>query len=66
MTGEREEFLLGLQAETEADLAALESAVPDVAAPVEQWTIDPAEEGMEQAALRSLLGAVQALEEPGQ
>jgi hypothetical protein len=66
VTGEREEFLLGLQAETETELAALQSAVPDAALPVEEWTVDPGEEGLEQAAMQSLLGAVQALEKPEQ
>ncbi|WP_405057643.1 hypothetical protein OG474_33615 [Kribbella sp. NBC_01505] len=60
-----DDFLHELQAETAAELGALEAAVPDVALPVEQWTMDPAEEAMEQASLRSLLSAVEALEEPG-
>ncbi|TDD49781.1 hypothetical protein E1263_31760 [Kribbella antibiotica] len=63
MTGEREEFLAGLQAEVEQELTVLDSAAPDTELPVEQWTIDPAEEAMEKASLQSLLGAVKALEE---
>ncbi len=63
MTGD--DFLHELEAETKAELGALTAAVPDAELPVEQWTIDPAEEAMEQASLRSLLAAVEALEEPG-
>ncbi|GAA0605674.1 hypothetical protein HPO96_02220 [Kribbella sandramycini] len=63
MSGEREEFLHGLQAEVEGELQAMQSAVPDAALPVEQWIMDPAEEAVEQAGLTSLLGAVKALEE---
>lgn len=63
MTGD--DSLRELEAETKAELSALEAAVPDVELPVEQWLVDPAEEAMEQASLRSLLGAVEALEEPG-
>jgi len=63
MSSEREEFLLGLQAEAEQDLAAAASAVPDAQLPVEEWVVDPAEEAMEQASMRSLLSAVEALEE---
>ncbi|GAA1681673.1 hypothetical protein GCM10009745_27380 [Kribbella yunnanensis] len=58
-----DDFLHELEAETKAELGALESAVPDVELPVEQWTVDPAEEAMEQASLRSLLAAEKALEE---
>ncbi|MFB6724765.1 hypothetical protein ACFCV3_31605 [Kribbella sp. NPDC056345] len=61
-----DDFLHELEAETKAELGALEAAVPDVELPVEQWLVDPAEEAMEQASLRSLLGAVEALEDPGQ
>ncbi|GAB3927876.1 hypothetical protein GCM10029976_024720 [Kribbella albertanoniae] len=60
-----DDFLHELEAETKAELGALEAAVPDVELPVEQWLVDPAEEAMEQASLRSLLGAVEALEDPG-
>ncbi len=60
-----DDHLRELEAETRAELGALEAAVPDVELPVEQWLVDPAEEAMEQASLRSLLGAVEALEDPG-
>jgi len=60
-----DDFLHELEGETKADLGALAAAVPDAELPVEQWTIDPAEEAMEQASLSSLLSAVEALEDPG-
>ena len=58
------DFLHRLETEVEADLDLIESSRPDEAAatPVTEWTVDPTDVEREQIGLRSLLGAVEALE----
>lgn len=58
------DFLNELQHEVEADLSMVEASHPEeqAALPPSEWTTDPAELAYEQAAERSLLGAVEALE----
>ncbi|TWD83229.1 hypothetical protein FB561_4389 [Kribbella amoyensis] len=58
------EFLHGLEVEVEADLGMIADSRPEeaAAAPVTEWLVDPAEVEREQIGLRSLLGAVEALE----
>jgi len=53
-----------LEGEVETELALVESSVPadDVVPPVSEWLFDPTEIQQEEASLRSLLGAVEALE----
>jgi hypothetical protein len=57
-----EEFLGGLEIEVDAELTMVESSRPDPAAPVADWRDDPAEIEYEEASLRSLRGAIEALE----
>jgi hypothetical protein len=67
MTGGRgPAFLAGLEAEVRAEMVAAEatSAVDLFASPGSGWLVDPAEVQREQTGLRSLLGAVEALEAP--
>ncbi|WBQ08147.1 hypothetical protein [Kribbella sp. CA-293567] len=58
-----EQFLGALEVEVDAGLAMIESGRPDPAAAPAQWTDDPAEIEYEEASLRSLRGAIEALEE---
>jgi hypothetical protein len=63
------EFLHGLEVEVEAELDLAESSVSEEAAavPPSEWQFDPADAEREAVELRSLLGAVEALEtDPGQ
>ncbi len=59
------DFLHELENEVEADLTMVEASHPAEAAvlPPGEWTEDPAEVEWEQTSLRSLLGAVQSLED---
>jgi hypothetical protein len=59
------DFLHELENEVEADLTMVEASHPAEAAvlPPSEWTEDPAEVEWEQTSLRSLLGAVQSLED---
>ncbi|MEV8376176.1 hypothetical protein AB0P21_25775 [Kribbella sp. NPDC056861] len=62
MSSPDEEFLGGLELEVDADLSMIESGRPDAAAAVADWRDDPAEIEYEEASLRSLRGAIEALE----
>jgi hypothetical protein len=59
-------FLDGLEAEVRAEMAVADtrSALDLFASPGNEWLVDPAEVQSEQTGLRSLLGAVEALEAP--
>jgi hypothetical protein len=62
---QRKPVLEELEAEVEADLALIANSRPDDAAAPEtpdRWLDDPEEVQVEETDLRSLLGAVQALE----
>jgi hypothetical protein len=54
-------FLHELEGEVRAELSAAETSQP-VDLPTEEWLFDPADAQREEAGLRSLLGAVEALE----
>jgi len=56
--------LVALEAEVRVELAVADenSAMSAFAAPESEWLVDPAEVQIEQTGLRSLLGAVRALE----
>jgi len=58
------DFLHELEHEVQADLSMVESSHPAEAAaqPPSEWTVDPADVEREEIGLRSLLGAVEALE----
>ncbi|MFG1812589.1 hypothetical protein ACGFIF_02395 [Kribbella sp. NPDC049174] len=58
------DFLHELEHEVEADLTMIESSHPAEAAtlPPSEWTVDPADTERDEIGLRSLLGAVEALE----
>ncbi|WP_433003767.1 hypothetical protein [Kribbella sp. CA-294648] len=56
------EMLHELHHEVEVDLAMIAASEPDHVLPVSEWLVDPAEVERDQVALRSLLGAVEALE----
>lgn len=58
------DFLHELETEVEADLTMVESSHPAEAAvlPASEWTEDPADVEREEIGLRSLLGAVEAME----
>jgi hypothetical protein len=61
-------FLHDLEVEVETELEMVESSSPDelAAVPASEWQFDPADVQREEAGLRNLLGAVEALEgEPG-
>jgi hypothetical protein len=56
-------FLHELEVEVEAELEQVESSAPtDDAVPPSEWLFDPTDIDREEASLRSLLGAVEALE----
>ncbi|WP_433167723.1 hypothetical protein [Kribbella sp. CA-247076] len=59
------DFLHELETEVEADLTMVEASHPVEAAalPVTEWTEDPADVEREEIGLRSLLGAVEAMED---
>jgi len=56
--------LVALEAEVRLELSAADAspAMGAFATPESEWLVDPAEVQVEQTGLRSLLGAVQALE----
>lgn len=56
------EMLHQLHHEVEADLAMIAASEPERVLPVSEWLVDPAEVERDQVALRSLLGAVEAME----
>ncbi|MEV6285009.1 hypothetical protein [Kribbella sp. NPDC051770] len=51
-----------LHHEVEADLGMMTANEPDPGLPVSEWLVDPTEVERDEVALRSLLGAVEALE----
>jgi hypothetical protein len=57
-------FLHDLEVEVETELEMVESSSPDelAAVPAAEWQFDPADVQREEAGLRNLLGAVEALE----
>jgi hypothetical protein len=60
-----EEFLGELEVEVDVELTTIEKSRPDGFGSPEQWQVDPAELEYEEASLRSLRGAIEALEEGG-
>ncbi|MEU4392704.1 hypothetical protein [Kribbella sp. NPDC023855] len=56
------EMLHELHHEVELDLAMITASEPDRVLPVSEWLVDPTEVERDQVALRSLLGAVEAME----
>jgi hypothetical protein len=60
-----EEFLDQLEAEVDVELTTEESGRPDPAEPVGSWLFDPTDIDREEAGLRSLRGAIEALEAGG-
>ena len=59
-------FLDDLEREVSMELTLAESGPPEeqaAAVPIEEWLSDPADDARYEATLRSLLGAVQTLEE---
>ena len=64
-TGDNDD-LNELESEVEAELTLAESGRPDEqvsGVPIEEWLVDPAEAERDEVALRSLLGAVETMEE---
>jgi hypothetical protein len=59
------EFLHGLEADIEAELAIAESSHPEDMAdkPVDEWPYDPTDAERYEVGLRGLLGAVEGMEE---
>ena len=56
-------FLDGLELTVSAELAQAEISQPEAACvPIDQWLTDPADDQRYEAGLRSLFGAVEALE----
>ena len=57
-------FLDELELTVSAELAQAETSQPEAACvPIDQWLTDPADDQRYEATLRSLLGAVEALED---
>lgn len=56
------ETLSELHHEVELELGTMTANEPDTAVPVSEWLVDPMEVERDEVALRSLLGAVEALE----
>jgi hypothetical protein len=65
MSAPDEEFLGGLEVEVDAELTMEESARPMLEEPVSSWQFDPTDIDREEASLRSLRGAIEALEGGG-
>jgi len=65
MSRQDDEFMHGLEVEVAAELEIAESSHPEDAArtAVTEWQFDPAEAENYAVGLRSLLGAVEAVEE---
>ncbi|MCK2218667.1 hypothetical protein MF672_033455 [Actinomadura sp. ATCC 31491] len=61
MNDERD-FLAGLRAEVEIELAEAGRSEEEAGLPAADWLFDPAETEREEIGLRGLLGAVEALE----
>ncbi|WP_328324966.1 hypothetical protein OHA70_34625 [Kribbella sp. NBC_00382] len=62
MTTPDEEFLDELEVDVDVELTTIEASRPDEAMSPDQWQVDPAELEYEEASLRSLRGAIEALE----
>jgi hypothetical protein len=60
-----EEFLGELEVNVDLELRMAEADRPDPAAPVGSWQFDPTDIDREEASLRSLRGAIEALEAGG-
>jgi len=60
-----EEFLDELEVEVDVELTMEESARPDPAESPASWQFDPTDIDREEASLRSLRGAIEALEDKG-
>lgn len=62
-------FLHGLELNVKAELTQAEASQPEeeaISVPIDEWLSDPADGERYEASLRSLLGAVEALEDgPG-
>jgi hypothetical protein len=56
------ETLHELEHEVRLDLDRIAASAPERAVPVGEWLVDPAEVERDEVALRSLLGAVEAME----
>ncbi len=56
------EPLSELHHEVEVELGTMTANEPDIAVPASEWLVDPTEVERDEIALRSLLGAVEALE----
>jgi hypothetical protein len=65
MSAPDEQFLGELEVEVEVELSAEESARPAPGEPVSSWQFDPTDIDREEASLRSLRGAIEALEGGG-
>jgi hypothetical protein len=58
-------FLRELERNVRAELALAESSAPEeeaIRVPIDEWILDPAGAARDEVSLRSLLGAVEALE----
>jgi hypothetical protein len=66
-TPSRDPLLTGLESEVQAEIELVESSRPAVAStePTSQWPFDPSDIAREEVGLRSILGAVGALERAG-
>jgi hypothetical protein len=61
-------FLQELETNVRAELAEAETSQPvdeAIGVPMDEWLVDPADAERDVAGLRSLLGAVEALEDTG-
>ena len=59
-------FLHKLEVQVRTELTLAETGQPEeyaLSAPIDEWLSDPADDARYEASLRSLLGAVEALEE---
>jgi hypothetical protein len=56
------EFLHAIEVNVRAELAEAQASRPDGTEPMDQWVFDPADAEREEVELRSLLGAIVAVE----
>jgi hypothetical protein len=59
-------FLHELESNVRAELALAESSLPEeeaIRVPIDEWILDPADAPRDEVSLRSLLGAVETLED---
>ena len=57
------EFLHAIEVNVRAELAEAQASRPDGTEPMDQWVFDPADAEREEVELRSLLGAIVAVED---